>query len=223
MEKPYKFGIRSLSEIQNNFSQNTTNRMKDPFDLTIGPIDDRLEQESNILIGTFNETFRRVFKTKFLFGMMDIEPEELDYSQLITPLAKVVETEINLSLVQWIRQSQGIEMPEYFNKVKPDNNILFENVVDLNRNYNGRLCGLTLGQACTITSKMYQDGKYPHEIKNPGDFIEQWKVINIYRNSASHSGRTQQEDFKKFYVAFSLLLSMGVFSELMDIKERLSR
>ncbi len=42
--------------------------------------------------------------------------DELDYSAFILYLGKIVETELNLSVCQMLRQSMGIDMPDFYNR-----------------------------------------------------------------------------------------------------------
>ena len=79
-------------------------------------LDERLEDSSKIALDTFNRAFADTFRKRIHANLIRIDyqkhPEQLDFSMLINPLGKIFETEINCSIIQWLRYLNGVEMPD---------------------------------------------------------------------------------------------------------------
>lgn len=211
--------LRSISEIENNFSSGMfRSETYDNFEINFSDI--HLEEETQKLFQTYNETFRRLYKGKFSFGGMSIESQELDFSPLISLSSKAFETEMNLSLMQWVRALNGIEMPTYFNAYKKGANVIVGNI-NLNETINNSWKPIALGNARAVFQSIFRQREYPKEITNPNLLLELWEIIYKYRNKASHTGCCLMEDFIIFHKSYSQLIESGIFSQLIVIKSQL--
>lgn len=182
-------------------------------------MDNRIENESKTILDTFNIMMQKVFcpamsnasdytlhYTKFI--------EKHDYSALVSYLSKVLEIEMNYSIIQLIRTLHGIEMPKFYNQVKP--NVEHE----LNEKRNGKLKTFSIG-TIIINIKEHLK-KLPSTInKIYTDHRDVWDTLRDERNVASHTGLINEERFTNFYNDYCQLVSDGWFFELMNIKEQL--
>ena len=186
-------------------------------------IDKRLEDSSKITLDTFNRAFADTFRKHIHDNLTPINypkyPERLDFSMLINPLGKIFETEINCSVIQWLRYQHGIEMPDYYNQVKPNTQCWYMNV-DLNKSSNHQLSTIAIGTALELIIKCQKE--LPNEIgSSSSDFFCIWKDIRNKRNAASHPGVVNEKDFIEFYHSFCELITKGWFTRLMDLKTKL--
>lgn len=141
-----------------------------------------------------------------------------------------LEREINLSLVQLMRQHFGIEMPEFYLCYKPDKNDAivhtWDKAVNLNSLANGELARIPLGQAFYSYLTMCNPCNGYGMVNAFGpDFMPLWKKLFRYRNYADHPQMDAERviDYQRFdeqYVAFVQFLD-GYLGALMTIKERL--
>ena len=163
--------------------------------------------------------------------------EELDYSAFILYLGKIIETELNLSVCQMLRQSMGIEMPTFYNKYceRADRVIIptQRQGVNLNEGFYDRrkhrkcLKGVTLGDLLYAykTAVGKEESSYANwrclnreRLRELSDeFLESWEEIVKERNKAAHtrlvndgSYKKTEKNFKKFQEEFT--------STLYDIK-----
>lgn len=201
--KRFSSNVSSLSNIQDRCSNAGAELLKSSDDFSIIIKDDRLSDESLTLITSYNETFRRLFKNTMMLGSLSIEPSQLDYSLLINPLAKVLETELNLSLMPWIKK----------------NSKQFER--DLCDEKGNTRNSFTLGEICVISTRLLDCECFPKEVVNPKEFIHLLKKIRDLRNSASHTGCTNRADFEEFHSVFSNFITLGYLDAIMSIKRTL--
>ena len=179
----------------------------------------------------FWNTYSRLFK--YLSSSRD----ELDYSAFILYLGKIVETELNLSVCQMLRQSMGIEMPDYYNKYcnKKGKVIIETKKQDVNLNNYDRvngvnyLRGVALGDLLyaykTVVEHSYRNDNMTywdsHYFKKiPTDFLPLWENIAKKRNDAAHSRSVNQDSYdttKKYFDEFI----DKYFLEFNKIKEEL--
>ena len=181
------------------------------------PVD--LEEECRKFIRDYNFVLNAKLKNP------DCEDE--DYSALGLYLSKVVESEINHSLVQMIRKCHGIEMPDYYCKVKESINSLMvrsgKKDIDLNATNpkNGKLCRLSLGEACFLWHQMHND------YTEYGDFITFDNDDKMYSNCkklaelrnycVAHSEPTIWGDFCEVFNCFQNIMKYHM-PNLMKVK-----
>ena len=186
-------------------------------------LDERLEDSSKIALDTFNRAFADTFRKRIHANLIRIDyqkhPEQLDFSMLINPLGKIFETEINCSIIQWLRYLTGVEMPDFYNRVKPNTQCWYMNV-DLNKSFNNQLSTIPIGTALELIMKCQSE--LPDEIGNSSsNFFSIWRDIRNRRNAASHPGVVDEKDFVAFYRSFCELITEGWFTQLMNLKCKL--
>ena len=165
-----------------------------------------------------------------------------DYMPLVHFFTHFLETEINLSLVQQMRQGCGIEMPEWYNKYKPRFRARVQTgelrrepqyiSVNSDKEHNGVLQPLMLGKAYYAYRNMSDPGANPGIPREMGNsFLDKWNRIIEVRNPGEHTAlpsvtgegeyeRLDFEDFCAVYEAFSSILSEDLL-KLLDIKTEL--
>lgn len=168
-----------------------------------------------------------------------------DYMPLAYFFTQFMETEINLSLVQQMRQALGIDMPEWYNRFRPKFTARVrtgekgkrpvEISLNSDKNRDGVLRSLTLGDAFYAYRAMAAPGAYPGIRGAMGEeFMRNWNTIFSLRNAGNHtplptvSGpegeKYQRLDFGQFvsvHQAFSSILSDDL-QTLLRIKTELS-
>jgi hypothetical protein len=203
-------------------------------------IDKECEDESKVIINTFNKVYPLFQPIRENLKNYQIEakyespydkydnPELLDYSMLVLSLSKVLEIESNSSIVHWIRKSLNIEMPDYYKKHKSDNNLytilpaasLVDHPLPVDFNMRNKRSWRPpgMGQSKLIVQSLALEGKLPPMINNIDDMVKQWGIIAHHRNSAAHGETMNYTDFNKVYDAFIKLKKEGKFKEMNNLK-----
>lgn len=191
-------------------------------------VDHRIDDKSKVILNTFNELLNNVFAPVMGTDICGIEyakaiPEK-DFSCLISSLSRIMEIELNLSIIQWIRKCEGIEMPRYYNKVKRSASVMRVTSRDimLNNTISGgdELEPQTLGNIQYLMCQYHDD--FPEEIKIIApDFIKIYRMLRKERNNASHTAINGEAEFVEFYDKFCIVVKSGWLKTLMDIKEKL--
>ena len=187
-------------------------------------VDKRIEERSKVILDTFNDVLRKTF-----VPVMETDIQRIDYAKsfvvrdfsvLVSCLSRVLEIELNLSIVQWIRGYEGIEMPQYYDRVKPGCTLTVLSDINLNEEKYGKLKAQALWNIQNLMNK-YKDC-FPRPIR---DFILELLPIcyklRKTRNDASHSIVNSEDEFVNFYHCYCLIIKRGWFSELMNLKEQL--
>lgn len=151
------------------------------------------------------------------------ELEELDYSAFIMYLGKIVETELNLSVCQMLRQAMCIPMPDFFNKYCNNRDITIiptkKKDVPLNKykkmgNGLKRLEGVPLGDLLSAyktaiglssPSKHWIVLDSTKLVHLSQDLIPKWEGFAKVRNDAAHTQAVNQnllENAKVFFNQF---------------------
>lgn len=178
--------------------------------------------KSLTFIKTYNELYRRNFKSRIIINTSLSARDELDFSPLINELAKLFELELNLSIVQWMRQREGIEMPTFYNKYKDDNKEYIQGKVNFNqRDRDGSLRGVPIGSAYCYAENLFRQSIFPDGFTSPKEILSIWNKIREVRNMASHTSVSTFADYEKMILNFRKLIDNGYFEELINLKERL--
>lgn len=182
---------------------------------------------------TFWDTYSR------LSGFLkNASRDELDYSAFILYLGKIVETELNLSVCQMLRQSMGIDMPRYYNRYYYTRDNIYipteRQDVPLNkfiRSEDGKvhLEGVPLGNLLhayktAVGEEIPRDVNwsvyYPEYLEQiPTAFLPLWENIAKARNNAAHSrsvNAVSLENAERYFKEF-LEIYYFVFNELKEL------
>ncbi len=162
-------------------------------------------------------------------------PVELpDYSFYTINLAKFFEVELNLSIGQLIRLNDHIEMPEYFNRLKPDgslHNYLPNNLgitdalhpIPLNKpKYRKYWQPPGIGETKLVWESMLKKG-YSKDINKfrkiyENTFFLAWSQIHRIRNKTAHTGAVTKEDKLEIIKAIEDLYNSGSIDDLISCK-----
>lgn len=210
--------LLALAGLLANLGENQNN----DFGLTLHA---QCENESHIIIRTFNKV-APAYST--LSGTL---LNNLDYSPLLICLGKVFEKELNLSVVHWVRNLLGLEMPDFFNKRKiTDQLYLFSpsteivknpEPVDFNGGFEEKWRPPFIGASEYIFKTLLLENKVPEEISEPAEFLKYWRKLRLFRNQAAHPEIISQEEFNEALQTFQLLNNSGKFAEMNSIKAKL--
>lgn len=154
-----------------------------------------------------------------------------DYSIEGACLGKIVEEEVNASIVQLIRQVRfGIVMPRYWRRydytkhdtcvIKTKNLQVTFNFIDKKRNI---LRTVPIGQVYrSIETLLAEDEKYESAlgIFASSDFIRALTGFSYFRNDSTHPGGVSAEDFQEMHQRFTELME-SYMHEMVSLKERL--
>lgn len=165
---PKKFTHSSdlYSSIEGPFTQFMSNRQPSYEELVPIRLDRRLDEQTKISLNTYNvflKTYKNFGNINNSLGIV------LDPSLLNSSLLKGVENELNLSVVQAMRERLGIPMPEYYAKYCPDGDAVIvrsqnRHRIDLNRektnrNRRGNLESVSIGDVRGAYIDMVRDGQ----------------------------------------------------------------
>lgn len=209
-------------------------------------IDDRCENESKIILKTFNKVYPyfeplnselqhfqyKANRERRMHGHRYQEFENLDYSPLILSLCKIFEIETNLSLVHWFRRTLNIEMPEYFKKRKRDNEsytitpspqvINNPRPIDLNKGYRNKWIAPGIGESELITKTLMLEKQLPDMIEDYETFINYWSILRRFRNKAAHTESLSRNDFTSVFDSFQGI-NNNFLSQLNNLKMSLNQ
>lgn len=179
-----------------------------------------------------NRTWRRYPSIYKHFDWFDEEYCSVeDYSTEGVCLGKIIEEEINASIVQLIRKVRfDIEMPRYWRRyddtkhdtcvIKTKNLQVTFNFIDKKRNI---LRTVPIGQVYrSIETLLAEDEKYESAlgIFASSDFIRALTGFSYFRNDSTHPGGVSAEDFQEMHQRFTELME-SYMHEIVRLKERL--
>ena len=163
----------------------------------------------------------------------------LDYSPAIINYAKVLEHEVNRSLIQWAREQRGIEMPRYYYEIARPHDERYHVVpigvdnpqpisLNLGRKHKGQSSStwqpLTLGQAWLACDTLVSDGA-----RIPGVPIDQWRALqqpwralNELRNRAAHAGLLDEATARQAAGHVRTIADSGMFTQMARLRARAS-
>lgn len=164
-----------------------------------------------------SKTFWKTFSRLVDFIEHESQPDELDYSAFILYLVKIVETELNLSICQMLRQSMGIAMPRYYNRYcyetdraciptanqdVPLNRYIFQ-PSDRRKVLEGVALGnllhaykTAIGEETSRNSNWHVPNPENLEIM-PFEFLSLWEDLIKVRNDAAHSRSVDRDLYGK--------------------------
>jgi len=194
-------------------------------------IDERIEEESKYALDTFNHVFREAFKPH-----MNDEHQSLsefdykrksnpvkDYSMLVIELSKVLEIELNASIVEWINRNIKKKDLSVNNSEAAERETLpVSSLSDMEWEMDTKGCSSSsIGQ---ITHHIFQYKDILSEKLNllfSKEDIKLWKKLRDGRNASAHTGIVDEEDFAIYYYTFCEFAEKGWFTRLMDVKDLL--
>lgn len=170
--------------------------------------------ENYNLLEDTSQTFWKTY-SRLSYYLKNASRDELDYSAFILYLGKIVETELNLSVCQMLRQSMGIAMPDFYNRycsqkdrvIIPTRNqrgVALNNYI---RSEDGRkhLEGVALGNLLYAYKAAVGIDADPYchcNVSNPenlepisNDFLPLWENIVKVRNDAAHSRSVNEDSY----------------------------
>ena len=154
-----------------------------------------------------------------------------DYSSEGACLGKIIEEEINASIVQLIRKVRfDIEIPRYWRRydetkhdtcvIKTKNLQVTFNFIDKKRNI---LRTVPIGQVYrSIETLLAEDEKYESAlgIFASSNFIRALTGFSYFRNDSTHPGGVSAEDFQEMHQRFTELME-SYMHEMVSLKKRL--
>lgn len=176
-------------------------------------VDSRLEESSKSKIGTFERVYNDIFLEKTRIPIETYGYSDLEYAPLVTLLSTILETELNHSVYQAIRQKHGIDISTNFDKNRkgPWISIGKESInIGAATQMLGSLKMLIEREKSYISSYL----------KDVDGFCQLLDALRETRNDASHGKYINKERFIDFYTTFAELYNQHIFS-LLDLKERL--
>ncbi|WP_115236916.1 hypothetical protein [Moraxella equi] len=179
------------------------------------------DTESQLLYRTFNNIMPIIQR----FG------NGIDSSIGILPITKIFEIETNLSWVQYVRETLGIDMPHYFNRPflghgkfsYTPNHINNPRPIDFNHKKEGKFIPPAIGQMALVAEHLLRNNNLPQEFRNMGDFntfLSNWKTLGNIRNKAMHTQRLGIQDLDRVSSLFANIRQNG-FNEILALKRRL--
>ena len=155
------------------------------------------------------------------------QQDDVEFSCVVTSLAKAFETEINLSIVHWIRERLGIELPKYFNIYQQDKSALvIPNIpnpreINFNMNSNQKWRPPGIGES-HLAFRKYGSASGPMELTNlKWDVLDQaWNTIKYLRNRAAHTEEIGIENARSIYKLMNQLFDNNLFQDLYSMKRK---
>lgn len=178
-----------------------------PVQATLLPLDG-LEEESSVFLRTQQQIMN-------LYEQLHDDEESVDYSPLMISLTKIIELEINMSVVHILRSLKGVEMPKYFNIYQPNVEATYQTkyrTIDFNRldRMRKQLILPGMGESYVVTTGEMQirvrDAMYAiicqhHDMSKPKwdrafkEFLDYWSKLYPMRNTVAHTHRVERSDY----------------------------
>lgn len=179
-----------------------------------------LEQDSRLILKTAYKVYD-LFHHPPSSEIFGIYAEEYDWSPCLIGFSKVFEKEINSSVVQWLRQEKGIEMPRYYLKLKPGH-IAKLVKVDLNRSYDNEWMAPGVGQSEKVFES-YSALNLPQgwDQEQASFLLKKWGTIRESRNSAAHDRVIEETELNCMLDAMRDLAQKEYFTLLYHLKSLL--
>ena len=181
-----------------------------------------LEPNSKVYLQTGNLLYQYYEQNKSSFS-------KLDYSPMILFIGKLFELEINLSIVQWIRENQfEIPMPDYFNEWCSDiatdalYKLSYKREIDFNENRYEKWIAPSSGDSEAVFRDLVQNKKkiivkfsYADELK----LLENWEKLRLLRNAAAHGNKSlDSKSLEKVSGICGELNGFSIFKKMTDLK-----
>lgn len=154
--------------------------------------------------------------------LMNAPTRMIDYTPVVICLSKVFEREINLSVVHWIRQTLGVQLPNYFNKHQKKVNAVFNprdpnRAIDFNKSAPGnKWQPPAIGESQIAYSQMAQH--IINWLDRPQIFLSNWETIRQVRNQAAHTQYVDERSVNTIRQALNQLAGAQIFQTLFDMK-----
>lgn len=147
-----------------------------------------------------------------------LAPAKDDWSPGLIGFAKVFEKEINLSVVQWLRQQKGIQMPDFFARPKPGFEATIERA-NLNMEQHGKWLPPGVGQSEHAFRKQSQLALPPGWGTEQAAFLlRHWGTIREKRNQAAHDSLILEGEVEQLLSALRTLADNDYFALLYSLK-----
>ena len=178
--------------------------------------DDRLEDDTKSLIGTFEKLYDKVFLEDTRIPLYSYS--DLSYSSLVLQLSSALEIELEHSAYQLTREIYGVKMPDYFNRDSKETiRIQFNTaMVDFSR----KSCDCILNRLYPILYKNKQHNLIKQHLPNVDEilaFLNGQSLFKRLRNGAAHTEVITKEEFLKFYLQYTRFFNDNI-SILLAIK-----
>ena len=154
--------------------------------------------------------------------LMNSPTRMIDYTPVAICLAKVFEREINLSVVHWIRESLGVELPTYFNQHQQQVSAIFSRrgirEIDFNRGGpNNKWIPPAIGESQIAYRRMAQN--MMDWLPDPVSFLENWETIRKLRNQTAHTQYVGEGSVLHLQNTLNQLAKNNIFESLFKMKK----
>jgi hypothetical protein len=150
-----------------------------------------------------------------IYERLHDDGEPIDYSPLMISLTKIIELEINLSVVHILRALKGVDLPTFFNAYQPNVAAVYQSgnrTIDFNRPdyYRKRLILPGMGESLRVTEgdvtiqvrdAIYEIIRGQHDISKPiwnhefTKLLGYWRKLYPMRNIVAHTERVGQDNY----------------------------
>ncbi len=195
-------------------------------------IDNRfLEPDSQMILKTGSIVAQAIHSHHF-DGIL--RAQELDFTPPLVCLSKVFENEIDLSVVHWIRAALGIELPEFFNKPKPNfratviPDVPNPRGVNFNKSSRGILnppstakwIPPSIGESELAYEKYLNENRCDLWENSEREFLkEKWFTIAEFRNRSTHRAIIEYNEYLQVKNTLAQLADRDYFSRFHELKE----
>jgi len=201
--------------------------------------DGNLEQKNIELLDSQSGKYYKSFARLYSFFRQNQTIDDMDYSAFTLYLAKIIENELNLSILQKIRSICNISMPQYYNlycqsvgpvKIKTSQT----RFIDVNERKSSRkdcneLKTLPLGDLL-FTYKALQNYDNRTVVKDwkqipilSIEMVKFWNSFKDYRNNCAHLSEHTEDIFNNSFSIFKNEFMENYLPRLAEIKKQLSK
>ncbi len=171
-----------------------------------------------------NDSYQKLKVAQAVLDLLEqpdqaIDLGNIDYTPGVICLAKAFEREANLSVVHWIRQLGGIDLPQYFDRYQPDQQAKFDNV-NFNKAAGDSWEPPMMGQSERVLKSMAPNMPDGWNCKKWETLLANWTKIRTERNKAAHEPSIDKDSIDDVKKALGELAKDDIFNELHLMKEQ---
>jgi len=182
---------------------------------------EHLEHESYLILKTAYKVYEllETEQPEDVDEVLDVLDETDDWSPGVIGLSKVFEKEVNLSVVHWLRNEKGIEMPNYFNQPKPRFQAQIGRA-NLNATHeDGRWRAPGIGQSEFAFRRFIEHSLPPSwDLARANFLLNHWEAIRKSRNNAAHDQLVKEDKVQRVLDSLRTLTTHNYFEHFYRLK-----
>lgn len=196
----------------------------------VGEVDRKMLENDSVIMLRTAEKVSTLLEHGYFQELIPNANGKDSHLQDFTPgaicLAKVFEKEINLSVVHWVREQLGVNLPPFFNRYQEGISATLvtskgPRQIDFNKNRQGKWLAPGLGESLNACLELAKTG-IPREFDETSwdTLLKIWSTVQRKRNDAAHTEVVDFESFNVIRDALAKVVSERLLDKFYSMKQR---